>query len=125
VAQPVDLVPAAGGAPLWRLDVAGSWLGRLRGLMFRQSLEAGSGLYLSGTNSVHMMFMRFPIDVLFLGARRTDGTQPVVALRPQLRPWIGVVWWVRGAHGAVELPAGALATSGLRVGDAVRLEPVR
>jgi uncharacterized membrane protein (UPF0127 family) len=109
---------------LWRLEVAGSWFSRLRGLMFRRSLDAGTGLYLAGTNSIHMMFMRFPIDVLFLGAPRDDGTHPVVALRPGLRPWIGVVWWVRGARGAVELPAGALADAGLRVGDAVRLEPV-
>jgi hypothetical protein len=119
----MNLVPAAGGVPLWRLDVAGSWLGRLRGLMFRRSLESGNGLYLPGTNSVHMMFMRFPIDVLFLGAPRTDGSQPVVALRPGLRPWTGVVWWVRGARGAVELPSGALAGASLRVGDWVRLEP--
>jgi uncharacterized membrane protein (UPF0127 family) len=119
----MNLVSTAGGAPLWRLDVAGSWLGRLRGLMFRRSLQQGTGLYLPGTNSVHMMFMRFPIDVLFLGAPRTDGSLPVVALRPGLRPWTGVVWWVRGAQGAVELPAGALAGSGLSAGDCVRLEP--
>ncbi|MEP7158575.1 MAG: DUF192 domain-containing protein, partial [Chloroflexota bacterium] len=114
MAQEVDLVPATGGAPLWRLEVAGSWLGRLRGLMFRRSLDSGVGLYLPGTNSVHMMFMRFPIDVLFIGAPRTDGARPVVGLRSGLRPWIGVVWWARGDRGAVELDAGALAGAALR-----------
>lgn len=120
----MNVVPAAGGAALWRVEVASSWMARLRGLMFRRSLDSGHGLYLPGTNSVHMMFMRFPIDVLFLGAPRTDGRQPVVALRPGLRPWTGVVWWVRGARGALELPAGALADARLSVGDAVRLEQI-
>lgn len=123
MAKSVNLSLASSGAPLWRLEVASSWRGRLRGLMFRRSLDGGEGLYLPGTNSVHMMFMHFPIDVLFLGAPRTDGAQPVAALRPNLRPWTGVVWWVRGARGAIEVPAGALAASGLHVGDYVTLAP--
>jgi len=46
-------------------------------------------------------------------------------VRHALPPWRGVVWWVRGAHGAYELPAGTLARhgEGVAVGDAVRLEP--
>ncbi|MEO8626332.1 MAG: DUF192 domain-containing protein [Candidatus Limnocylindrales bacterium] len=111
-------------APLWRVAVAGSWLGRLRGLIGRSELATGEGLYLAGTNGVHMLFMRFAIDVLFLGAPRADGARPVVALKPNLKPWTGIVWWVRGARGAVEVPVGALASSGLRVGDYVRIEPV-
>ena len=70
-----------------------------------------------------MLFMRFAIDCLFVGAPRSDGARPVVALRPHLAPWTGIVWWVRGARGAIELTAGTLAGSGLRVGDYVRLDP--
>ena len=120
----MDLLAAGETTPLWRLEVAGTWLGRLRGLIGRRGLAAGEGLYLPGTNGVHMFFMRFSIDVLFVGAPRDDGARRVVALKQDLRPWTGLVPWVRGAHGAVELPAGALASSGLRVGDYVRLEPV-
>ena len=109
--------------PLWRLEVADSWLGRLRGLIGRHSLAAGAGLYLPGTNGVHMLFMRFAIDCLFVGAPRTDGARPVVSLKHNLAPWTGVVWWVRGARGAIEVPAGALASSGLRVGGYVWLVP--
>src|SRR5687767_5279606 len=118
----MELRAAGSAAPLWRLEVAGSWLARLRGLIGRRSLAAGEGLYLPGTNGVHMFFMRFAIDVIFVGAPREDGTRTVVALKQNLRPWTGLVPWVRRAHGAVELPAGALASSGLRVGDLVRLE---
>jgi uncharacterized membrane protein (UPF0127 family) len=47
----------------------------------------------------------------------------VVALKPNLRPWTGLVPWVRGARGAVEVPAGSLTSSGLSVGDYVTLAP--
>ena len=119
----MDLLADGAAAPLWRLDVAGNWLGRLRGLIGREGLDAGRGLYLPGTNGVHMLFMRFAIDCLFVGAPRPDGARPLVALKPNLAPWTGIVWWVRGARGAIEVPAGALASSGLRLGDYVRLAP--
>lgn len=120
----MELRAAGSATRLWRLDVAGSWLERLRGLIGRRSLAPGEGLYLPGTNGVHMLFMRFAIDCLFVGAPRTDGARPVVALKPNLGPWTGIVWWVRGARGAIELPAGSLADSGLRVGDYVALAPL-
>jgi len=149
----MDLTPADGGARIWRLEVAGSWLARddavvARGgnreaatgdptahaetiavreaarVLGRPSLAAGEGLYLPGTNGVHMLFMRFAIDCLFLGAPRDDGSHQVVALRANLAPWTGVVWWIRGAHGAIEVPAGSVAASGLSVGDYVRLVPI-
>ncbi len=119
----MELRTAGAATALYRVEVASSWLGRLRGLIGRSHLERGDGLYLAGTNGVHMLFMRFAIDVLFVGAPRSDGARPVVALRPNLKPWTGIVWWVRGARGALEVPAGSLAASGLRVGDYVTLAP--
>ena len=123
MAQRLDLVTEGKTVPLWRLEVAGSWLSRLRGLIGRRGLGPGEGLYLPGTNSIHMLFMRFAIDCLFVGAPRTDGSRQVVAVRQRLAPWTGVVWWVRGARGVVELPAGSLAASGLKLGDYVSFEP--
>lgn len=112
------------GTTLWRLEVADSWLARLKGLMGRATLEQGKGLYLPGTNGVHMLFMRFAIDCVFVGGPRADGTRPVVEIRERLAPWLGVVWWVRGAKGAVELAAGSASQAGLRRGDMIRLDPV-
>ena len=119
----MDLRAADGGAPLYRVEVADTFVPKLRGLIGRRALVAGSGLYLAGTNSIHMLFMRFAIDVVFVGAPREDGARKVVALKHDLRPWTGIAWYVRGAHGAVEVPAGTLAGSGLRVGDYVTLTP--
>jgi hypothetical protein len=119
----MELRAAGSATPLWRLDVADSWLARLRGLIGRRGLTEGEGLYLPGTNGVHMFFMRFAIDVVFVGPPRGDGTRRVMALKTGLRPWTGLVLWVRGAHGAVEVGAGSLAGSGLHVGDYVTLTP--
>jgi uncharacterized membrane protein (UPF0127 family) len=114
-------VRRADGVSLWRVTVASSWWAKLRGLMGRSGLADGEGLYLPGTNSIHMMFMRFPIDCLFVGARRPDGTAPVLAVRERLPPWRGVVWWVRGAKGAIEVSAGSAASAGIRPGDLLQL----
>ncbi|MEA2676469.1 MAG: uncharacterized protein QOJ81_610 [Chloroflexota bacterium] len=119
----MELRAEGSAATLWRLDVADSWLARLRGLIGRRGLAAGEGLFLPGTNGVHMLFMRFAIDVLFVGAPRADGARKVLALKANLRPWTGLVLWVRGARGAVEVPADSLSGSGLRVGDYVTLAP--
>jgi len=102
-----------------RLEVAVSLWAKFRGLMGRAALTPGDGLWLPDSNGIHMMFMRFPIDAVFVGRPDPDGSRPVVALHRTLRPWTGVVWYVRGAHGVVELPAGAIDSSGTEVGDAI------
>ena len=114
---------AADGSPLWAVDVADSWFARLRGLIGRPSLAHGEGLYFPGTNGIHMLFMRFAIDCVFVrpAADSDETLHEVVAVKPNLRPWTGVVWFVRRARGAIELGAGSAAGAGINVGDRVRL----
>ena len=104
------------------LEVAESFGGRFMGLMGRAALPVGSGLWLRPGSSIHMLFMRFPIDVVFLAKPDGNGGRRVVAVRQALRPWTGVVWWARGADGCLELPAGTAAATGTAVGDLVVLE---
>jgi len=108
-----------------RLEPAESLWAKFLGLMGREALPAGAGLWLPGSNGIHMMFMRFAIDCVFVGRPLPsgDGSRPVVALRRALRPWTGIVWLVRGAHGVLELPVGTIDRSGTAVGDLVRLDP--
>jgi uncharacterized membrane protein (UPF0127 family) len=105
-----------------RLEIAAGLWAKFRGLMGRRALPSGDGLWLPDSNGIHMMFMRFPIDAVFVGRAASDGSRPVVALRRTLRPWTGIVWYVRGAHGVLELPAGAIDSSGTQVGDLIGLE---
>ena len=108
-----------------RLEVANGLWGRFMGLMGRASLAEGAGLWLSGTNGIHMMFMRFPIDAVFLGKpiATEDGAQEVLSVHPGLRAWVGLVPIVRGAYGVLELPVGTIQRTGTAVGDRVMLEP--
>jgi uncharacterized protein len=96
---------------------------RFRGLMGRSSMADGEGLYLPD-NSIHMMFMRFPIDALFVSRADDEGRRTVVRARAQLPAWRGIVMPVRGAEGVVEMPAGTLARHGVSEGDTITFEPV-
>jgi uncharacterized membrane protein (UPF0127 family) len=58
-----------------------------------------------------MYGMRFPLDVAFLDTRGT-----VVATYPSLAPGSRTRWHRNAAH-ALELSAGALAESGISIGD--------
>ncbi len=86
-------------------------LSRGIGLLLTPSLVSGSGLLLTRTSAITMLFMRYAIDVAFIGARGR-----VVAIAPRLRPWVPVRV-AAGARDTLELPVGALAASGTQVGD--------
>jgi uncharacterized protein len=91
----------------------------MRGLLGRSGLEQGEGLLLRPASSIHTFFMRFPIDVVFLGS---DGR--VLKVVPELAPWRTAS--ARGAKAVVELPAGEAERSRLRPGIRLKLaSPVR
>ena len=94
------------------------------GLMGRASLPPDGGLWLSGTNGIHMMFMRFAIDAVFLGPpiAAEGGAHEVLSVHRGLRAWIGLVPLVRGAHGVLELPVGTIDRTATVRGDRVVME---
>ena len=103
------------------LETASSLWARFMGLMGRPSLPDGHGLWLTGTNGIHMFFMRFAIDAVFLGKPAGDGSRPVLSVHRRVRPWVGMVPLVRGAAGVLELPVGTIEASGTVPGDTVRI----
>ena len=109
-------VLGAGGAVVCeRCEVPKSSFARARGLLGRTGLERGSGMLIDAAPSVHMFFMRFPIDVVFL-----DRDWKVVRVVHGLRPWR--VAGARRAVAALELPAGTAAEAGIEEGDVLSLE---
>ncbi|GAC1340231.1 MAG: DUF192 domain-containing protein [Myxococcales bacterium] len=102
-----------------RVDEARTVLARLRGLLGRRALAEGEALLLAPCSSVHTFFMGFPIDVLFL-----DREGRAVGAIGSLKPWRATRIYGAAAC-AVELPAGALARSRTREGDAFELAPAQ
>ena len=83
---------------------------RLRGIIGWKSMRRGEGLLLRPTFSVHTMFVRFPIDAVFL-----DKNMTVVSIAHELKPWRFA--GARKAKSVLELAAGECRRIGLEPGD--------
>jgi uncharacterized membrane protein (UPF0127 family) len=103
------LLTADGTTVSERCEVADRTLSRMRGLLGRDALEPGGGMLITREPSVHTFFMRFPIDVVFLGKANT-----IVKVVHDLQPWR--MAGARRAVAVLELPAGAAAAAGLEPG---------
>jgi len=99
--------------------VADSFFSRAFGLIPRGSLRDGEGLLITKTSSITMVFMRFPIDAVFV-----DRKGRVVRVAADLPPW-HLATVARGAREVIELPAGTAARTGTQAGDELVLEPAR
>jgi hypothetical protein len=98
-----------------RVRVASSSLDRTVGLLRTREVQPGEGLWIERSPSIHMFFMRYPIDAVFVS--KDHRVTKVVA---NLKPW-RIVWWARGARDCLELRAGAAAEAGIQVGDELRI----
>ena len=102
------------------VKTADTFWGRLRGLMFRHKFPRGGAMLFKfqkpGRHSVHMFFVRFPIDLIYL-----NSDFRVVELRARLKPW-RVYRPKTAASYLVELPAGTIARSRVGIGHKISLE---
>lgn len=97
------------------VTIADSLWSRFVGLMGRRELPQGEAICIRPCSSIHMFFMRFPIDAVFVDA---DGA--IVRIYGSIKPW-RATWIVRGAKACLELPAGTAAKHGLEVGSLLEL----
>lgn len=94
-----------------RCRVASSAVDRSVGLLRTPEVLPGEGLFIERSPSIHMFFMRYPIDVVFV-----DRQLRVTKVVSRLKPW-RIVAWARGARDCIELRAGALEGTGTVKGD--------
>lgn len=89
---------------------------RLRGLLGTKSLDDGHGLWIKPCNQVHMFFMKYAIDLVFL-----DDNHRVVRLIEGLAPG-KISPKVSDARSVLELPVGTIARAGLAEGASLAID---
>jgi hypothetical protein len=98
-----------------RVSLALNPYARMKGLLGRATLDSDEGILLRPAGSIHMLFMRFAIDAIFL-----DRDLVVVDVVRGLRPWRMAAR--RGAKQVIELAEGAAA--GVQPGEKLRLATI-
>lgn len=98
------------------LMTADSFLKRLKGLMFTKELPEQDALHIIPCNEIHMFFMNYSIDVLYL-----DREKKIVHMDEGMQPGkIGKK--VKNAVSVVELPNGWIKTKSIKIGQTVELK---
>ncbi len=111
--------------PFLHVEMADTFLRRFLGLMGRKSISPGYGLFLYPCSSVHMCFMRFPIDVVYMKHFHGDGygAWKVVKVVQGLCPWIGISACMK-ADAVLELNKGEAKKIGLELGTVWEYSPL-
>jgi uncharacterized membrane protein (UPF0127 family) len=98
-----------------RVEVANTSMRRLFGLLGRNGLDTGEGLWIKPSSGVHTFGMSFPIDVIGL-----DRKGVVLKLWNDLAPFRLTSVSLK-MHSVIELRAGQIAESGICVGDSLKM----
>lgn len=103
-----------------RCEIADNFWTRGKGLLGRASLPPNEGIWLSPGASIHMFWMKFPIDVVFV--TKNDVVADFVE---NIAPGKTYAAKDKGAgkpFAALEIAAGQIAARGLAIGDQLKKE---
>jgi hypothetical protein len=93
-------------------EVADYGAKRRKGLLGRQELGAGEGLWIRPCEAVHTFGMQFPIDLVYL-----DRKLRVKKVRSGVRPWRISACFT--AHSVLELASGTIRETQTKPGDRI------
>ncbi len=97
-------------------EVAKSGGKRSKGLLGRDCLTPGEGMWIVPCEAIHTFFMRFAIDLVYL-----DRKNRIKKVASGVRPWR--LSACLSAHSVLELPSGTVQNSQSRPGDFVEFSP--
>lgn len=97
------------------VDVADTSATRRTGLLKHERLEPGHGLWIVPCESVHTFFMKFPIDLVYVGKDKK-----VRKVRHAVPAWR--LSMCLTARSILELPAGTAEQTGTQAGDQLVFE---
>lgn len=83
------------------------------GLLKHTSLPAGEGMLITPARSIHMFFMKFPIDAIFINRKNI-----VVGLVRNIKPFRMSPYFWR-ASAVIELPSGTIEQTQTQLGDQI------
>lgn len=106
----------AGSGSCLKVLVAESWLSRLIGLLRYNRIDNETGLWLVPCSSIHTMWMRFSIDVVFL-----DAECKVLKVKENVRPF-GFCVAPKGTESVLEVAAMNANRLGFAVNDKIKLK---
>ena len=103
------------------IEFAKTKLRQAAGLMFRKEIPSGFSMIFvmdkPSDVSVHMLFMRFPIDVIFL-----DGEKKVRGFF-RLNPWTGYKA-MKDIRYVIEMKAGTIERHGISIGGRMEFDDI-
>jgi len=112
---PTMLLKSNGDVISSDVEYAKSMFKQAKGLMFRRSVHDSYAMVFIFPSlkkiSLHMLFVPFPLDVLFLNEEKK------IVKTTTLRPWIGIGDSGEKIRYVIELPSGAISANDLKVGD--------
>ncbi|HUT32983.1 MAG TPA: DUF192 domain-containing protein [Planctomycetota bacterium] len=97
------------------LVVADTWEKRRKGFLGRSSIQPGEGMLLTPCFAIHMVGMKFALDVVFL-----DRENCVVGIDTHVKPGT-LNSSCRKARSTLELPPGTVAAKRLEKGDMLQI----
>ena len=95
-------------------EVADDGAKRRKGLLGRQGLAPGEGLWIMPCEAIHTFGMQFPIDLVYL-----DRKMCVRKVKGQVRPWR--LSACLSAHSVLELASGTIRATQTRPGDVIQV----
>lgn len=99
----------------YELGIARTTAQKTKGLLGKKLFPAGEGLLIEHCNSIHMFFMKFPLDILFV-----DENYKVVKIVKDLKIWM-MSMCGQATH-TIELPVGTIDLHRVRVGDELAID---
>lgn len=91
----------------YKLEVMDTFWKRFMGLMGRSDVPIGNAALFRKCSSIHMFFMKVPLDVIWYGAAMPDGRVPVLSVARAVKPW-QIAFGPRHTQGCLEVAAGTV-----------------
>ncbi len=96
-------------------EIADTFFSRFKGLMFRKSIDDDYALYITPCNQIHMLNMRFAIDVVYL-----NNSDEVIKIDVNVQPG-KICKTVKNAKSVIEMKSFAAEKLGISTGDTIKI----